>query len=79
LKIKYPVFRSYFKGRDHVFALLGMDRTGKPAYISQRERLGRVEGKYIWGENISLRNEMIELHFTRKEKAGNDRIISTAI
>lgn len=57
---KISCFRSYFKGRDDVFALRGMDRTGKPAYFTQRERLGRVEGKYIWGENIPLRNEMIE-------------------
>lgn len=65
---KIACFRDYFKGRDDVFALRGMDRTGKPAYFTQRERLGKVDGKYIWGENIPLSNELFELHLQEKKK-----------
>lgn len=65
---KIACFREYFKGRDDVFALRGIDRTGKPAYFTQRERLGKVDDKYIWGENIPLSNEIIELHLQEKKK-----------
>jgi hypothetical protein len=65
---KIACFRDYFKGRDDVFALRGMDRTGKPAYFTQRERLGKIDGKYIWGENIPLSYEMFEIYTKRRSR-----------
>jgi hypothetical protein len=52
---KIACFRDYFKGREDVYALRGIDRTGKSAYFTQRQRLGKKDGKYIWGENIPLK------------------------
>jgi hypothetical protein len=65
---KIACFRDYFKGREDVYALRGIDRTGKSAYFTQREGLGKKDGKYIWGENIPLKNEIFELHLQEKTK-----------
>ncbi|MDB5053636.1 MAG: restriction endonuclease subunit, partial [Bacilli bacterium] len=65
---KIACFRDYFKGREDVYALRGIDRTGKSAYFTQRQRLGKKDGKYIWGENIPLKNEIFELHLQEKTK-----------
>jgi hypothetical protein len=65
---KIACFRDYFKGREDVYALRGIDRSGKSAYFTQRQRLGKKDGKYIWGENIPLKNEIFELHLQEKIK-----------
>lgn len=42
---KMALFRIYFKGREDVYAVRGNDKTGKPAYFPQRERLGKEKRK----------------------------------
>lgn len=59
---KIVLFRSYFKGRQDVYAVRGSDRTRKAAYFTKRKYLGKENGKIIWGDNLPLTDEVLKNH-----------------
>lgn len=60
--------RSYFKGREDVYAVRGFDRTGKPAYFPQKEWLGKENGKIVWGDYLPLTDEVIKSHLQEENR-----------
>src|SRR5579875_2109605 len=59
---KVALFRSYFKGRDDVYAVRGAERGGKAPYYPKRKYLGRDNGEVIWGDNLPLTVDVIRAH-----------------
>ncbi|MEB3102817.1 TOTE conflict system archaeo-eukaryotic primase domain-containing protein [Ferviditalea candida] len=59
---KVRFYRSLFRGRDDVYAVRGMDKQGKTVYYRKRELLGKENGKYIWGDDVTLTDETIRRH-----------------
>jgi len=65
---KVALFRSYFRGRDDVYAVRGVDKSGKPAYFRAREYLGRENGKIVWGNDLPLTDKVITEHLQREDR-----------
>lgn len=59
---KITLYRHYFKGREDVYAVRGMDKKGKTTYYTKRHYLGQENGKYVWGENIPLTDDVLKNH-----------------
>jgi superfamily II DNA or RNA helicase len=58
---KVTLFRSYFRGRDDVYAVRGVNRTGKAPYYPKRQ-YSKENGEVIWGDNLPLTNDVIRAH-----------------
>ncbi|MFC4770147.1 TOTE conflict system archaeo-eukaryotic primase domain-containing protein [Effusibacillus consociatus] len=65
---KIVLFRDYFKGREDVYAVRGIDKRGKPAYFPQKERLGKENGKIVWGDYLPLTDEVIKAHLQEENR-----------
>jgi superfamily II DNA or RNA helicase len=59
---KVRFYRSLFRGRDDVYAVRGTDKQGKSTYYRKRDLLGKENGKYIWGDDLPLTDEIIRRH-----------------
>lgn len=62
IREKVALFRSYFRGRDDVYAVQGAERSGKTPYYPKRQRIRLENGEITWGENLPLTNEVIQAH-----------------
>jgi superfamily II DNA or RNA helicase len=56
------MFRSYFKGREDVYAVRGTNEAGKAPYFPKRQYLGKENGRMIWGANLPLTDEVVRAH-----------------
>lgn len=65
---KIALFRSFFRGREDVYALRGVDKTGKAGYFRAREYLGKENGRAVWGEDLPLTDEVIAQHLQREQR-----------
>lgn len=45
---KIALFRSYFKGRDDVYAVRAVNPNGKAPYYPKRQYLGKENGRIQW-------------------------------
>lgn len=64
---KIGLYRSYFKGRDDVYAIRSNNKTGKSEYYPKREYLGKHDGKHVWGENLPLTDAVIRDHLQKED------------
>ncbi|MDF2651582.1 MAG: putative helicase [Paenibacillus sp.] len=68
LQDKIALFRSFFRGREDVYALRGVDKTGKAGYFRAREYLGKENGRAVWGEDLPLTDAVIAQHLQREQR-----------
>lgn len=64
---KIKLYRYYFRGRDDVYAVRGIDKQGKPAYFRKRQLLSKENGNYIWGEDLPLTDDVIKNHIEKED------------
>jgi superfamily II DNA or RNA helicase len=65
---KVALFRRYFKGREDVYAVRGIDKAGKSTYYPKRQYLGKEKGKAVWGENLPLTDAVIKDHLQNEDR-----------
>ena len=65
---KIACFRDYFKGREDVYAVRGIDKSGKSTYFPKRPYLGNENGKVVWGENLPLTDAVIKDHLQNEDR-----------
>jgi len=65
---KVALFRSFFRGRDDVYAVRRLDKSGKPAYFRARDYLGKENGRAVWGGDLPLTDEIIADHLQREDR-----------
>ncbi|WP_284286221.1 TOTE conflict system archaeo-eukaryotic primase domain-containing protein [Alicyclobacillus fastidiosus] len=59
---KVALFRSYFRGRDDVYAVRGAEQTGKAPYYPKRQYFRKENGEITWGDNLPLTDDVIRAH-----------------
>lgn len=59
---KVALFRSYFRGRDDVYAVRGAEHGGKAPYYPKRQYIGKDKGNIIWGDNLPLTDDVIRAY-----------------
>ncbi|QSO53012.1 DEAD/DEAH box helicase [Alicyclobacillus curvatus] len=59
---KIALFRSYFKGREDVYAVRAANTIGKVPYYPKRQYLRKENGKIQWGDYLPLTDEVIQAH-----------------
>lgn len=56
------LFRSYFKGREDVYAVRAANASGKAPYYPKRQYLGKENEKLHWGDYLPLTDEVVKGH-----------------
>ncbi|QSO47517.1 TOTE conflict system archaeo-eukaryotic primase domain-containing protein [Alicyclobacillus mengziensis] len=59
---KVVLFRSYFRGRDDVYAVRGREREGKAPYYPKRRSRRTESGEVVLGDTIPLTDDAIRAH-----------------
>ena len=60
---KIALFRSYFRGRDDVYAVRGQERDGKAPYYPKRQNIRIKSGEVTFGDAIPLTDDAIRFLF----------------
>lgn len=59
---KIALFRSYFRGREDVYAVRAANASGKAPYYPKRQFIGKENGKIQWGDYLPLTDEVFQAH-----------------